>query len=93
MGGSEAHLVLQNLLDIDSDDHADSDLSATGSLACRAMNTVRSEVQEHTWVAFWRTTIDEIDPAAVAQELDISIESVWQARSRVLRRLRQLLMP
>lgn len=42
-------------------------------------------------LAFWRTTIDEIAPAAVADELGVSIESVWQARSRVLRRLRELL--
>jgi RNA polymerase sigma-70 factor (ECF subfamily) len=91
MGGSDAHLRLLNLPDQEPDEHADSDVSATGSLTYRALNIIRREVRETTWLAFWRSTIDEIAPAAVAEELDISIESVWQARSRILRRARQLL--
>lgn len=38
-----------------------------------------------------RFAIDGVDPAVVAAELGISIHSVWQAKSRVLRRARQLL--
>jgi len=64
---------------------------ATAGLAYRVLNIIKTEVKESTWNAFWRSTIDGIHPAVVAEELQISIPSVWQARSRVLRRARQLL--
>ena len=57
----------------------------------RVLNRIRSEVKKTTWDAFWRSTTDGVDPAIVAAELEISIHSVWQAKSRVLRRARQLL--
>ena len=91
IGGSEAYWRLQNVPDHEPDDLSDSGVSASASLTNRALRLIKSEVKETTWLAFWRSTIDEIDPAAVADELQISVESVWQSKSRVLRRLRQLL--
>lgn len=90
-GGDDAHAQLLSLPDSEPDQHADSDVSTEGSLTYRALNIIRSEVKPTTWMAFWRSTIDDIDPAVVAEELGITIESVWQAKSRVLRRARQLL--
>ncbi len=90
-GGTDAHLRLLEVPDEEPGDAADSAVTATGGLTYRALHLVRDEVKQTTWLAFWRSTIDEVAPAAVADELGISIESVWQAKSRVLRRLRELL--
>ena len=90
-GGSDAQFRMLNVPDHHPDDSADSSVSAAGSLTYRAMNIARREVKRTTWQAFWRSTIDDISPAAVAEEMGISVESVWQARSRILKRLRALL--
>ena len=52
-------------------------------------NTIRGDFEEKTWSAFQLTVIEGRPTAEVAAELDLSPESVRQARSRVLRRLRE----
>ena len=37
----------------------------------------------------WRVAIDGVSASAVADELAISVDSVYQAKSRVVRRLRK----
>lgn len=90
-GGTNAQLQLSMLPDLEPDDTADSASSVTSGLTYRALTIVQSEFQEKTWRAFWRSTIDDVAPAVVADELGISIDSVYQAKSRALRRLRELL--
>lgn len=68
--------------------------SAEWDVACEqrlftwAANQVRSEFQEATWQAFWRTAVEGQKAAAVAAALGISTGAVYIARSRVLARLR-----
>jgi RNA polymerase sigma-70 factor (ECF subfamily) len=50
---------------------------------------VRGEFEERTWQAFWLTTIDGRAPAALADELGMTSAAIRQAKSRVLRRLKQ----
>lgn len=51
-----------------------------------AVGQVRSDFQETTWKAFWRTTRGE--PAkAVAKALSMTVPAVYMAKRRVLRRL------
>ena len=57
----------------------------------RALAQVRLEFEERTWQAFWRSVVDGIGSAQVAQELGITAATVRQYRSRILRRLRQQL--
>jgi RNA polymerase sigma-70 factor, ECF subfamily len=90
-GGSAVLLQMNNLPDHEPDDLTDSGISTTASLTSRALRIIKAEVKESTWIAFWRSTVDEINPSTVAAELNISVESVWQSKSRVMRRLRQLL--
>ncbi|MEM7476374.1 MAG: sigma-70 family RNA polymerase sigma factor [Planctomycetota bacterium] len=61
------------------------------NLLHRALEHVREEFQPKSFQAFWRTTIDGILVAQVAEELGITKATVRQHRSRILRRLRQQL--
>jgi RNA polymerase sigma-70 factor (ECF subfamily) len=60
-----------------------------GQLYLRATELVRGEFEERTWQAFWLTVVEDRDPAAVSQELNMMANNIRQARSRVLRRLRK----
>lgn len=91
IGGSSAQQRLAHIVDQPPSSLSDSMVPATNGLVNRVFNVIRREVQEATWQAFWRTTIDDIPPDVVAAELGISVQSVWQAKSRILRRARQLL--
>lgn len=57
----------------------------------RILKIVQSECDEKTWQAFWLTTIEEQSASAVAENLGIGVASVYQAKSRILRRLRKRL--
>jgi RNA polymerase sigma factor (sigma-70 family) len=54
-----------------------------------AANSIRCKFQESTWKAFWLTYVDGMRCEDAAEELGLSIESVYMARGRVLSRLRQ----
>jgi RNA polymerase sigma-70 factor (ECF subfamily) len=54
------------------------------------MERIETAFQPQTWQVFRRTALEGADPALVAGELNLSLESVYAAKSRVLRRLRQL---
>jgi len=55
----------------------------------RIVQVVKGDFKEITWQAFQRYAIDDQPPAEVAIELDISLNSVLLAKSRVLRRMRE----
>jgi RNA polymerase sigma-70 factor, ECF subfamily len=55
----------------------------------RALGLVKNEFEDRTWTAFWRVAVDNHAPADVAAELGITPTAVRQAKSRVLRRLKE----
>ncbi len=57
----------------------------------KAVLGVQNAVDEKTWLAFWRTAVEDQPPAEVAGHLGMSVNAVYLARSRVLRRLREAL--
>ena len=65
--------------DVDHDSHVIS----------RVLMILKTDFDPTTWRAFWLLVVDELAPALVAQELNLSRASVYAAKSRVLRRLRQ----
>jgi RNA polymerase sigma-70 factor, ECF subfamily len=88
-GGTSA---FQRILDIP--DAAESDSMPEGGtfhLARRALDLVRSEFGDHVWQAFWRVSVEGARPDLVAEELGLSVRSVYTAKCRVLRRLRETL--
>ena len=88
-GGTQALVELQMIPeDLDSTICA---ASATTPLIREVLQQVEAEFESTTWRAFWMTAIDGVKAADVAKELGISAASVYQSKSRVLRRLRQCL--
>jgi RNA polymerase sigma-70 factor (ECF subfamily) len=55
----------------------------------RALQLLRTDLQPQTWQAFWECTTEGRPAAEVARRLGLSVEAVYAAKSRVLRRLRQ----
>ena len=60
-------------------------------VVARALQLMQTDFEPRVWQAAWKQIVDEQKPADVAVELDISVASVYQARSRVLRQLREQL--
>ncbi len=58
-------------------------------LCQRALGLVRHEFEDRTWRAFWRVTVEGQSTAEVAAEMGISSSAIRQAKSRVLRRLKE----
>lgn len=58
-------------------------------LVGRAMALMRDEFQPNTWRAFLEMTMEDHPANTVAQRLGMSVDAVYAAKSRVLRRLRQ----
>ncbi len=56
-----------------------------------AAEKVRPTVLESTWQAFWRTAIDGNAPQCVADELGISVGSVYVARNRIIQQLKRVI--
>ena len=54
----------------------------------RALELIRAEFEERTWLAFWRTVVEGQAPKDVAADLSMSPGAVRVAKSRVLHRLR-----
>lgn len=86
LGGSDAlHRLQQHGEDLDSTICSS---SIETPLVHQVMATVESEFEASTWQAFLRNAVDGIPASDVAKDLGVSVASVYQAKSRVLRRLR-----
>jgi RNA polymerase sigma-70 factor (ECF subfamily) len=89
-GGSEAGIQIAQLpapeQPLDSDP---AEAEALRRLVHRGLDLIRSEFEERTWQAFWRTAVEGRAPKDVAVELAMSPGAVRVAKSRVLQRLRE----
>lgn len=89
-GGTTAQERLAALpADAPLDSGSGSSSTGPGSLYRRAVDLLRDEFEERTWRAFWCVAVDGRLPADVAEELGVSLNAVYLAKSRVLRRLRE----
>jgi RNA polymerase sigma-70 factor (ECF subfamily) len=88
-GGSDAYRRFLEL----SDDASESDHSrvALSGLFHQGLAQIQAEFEARTWQAFWEVTVRERPAPEVAQQLGMTPAAVRQAKSRVLRRLRQQL--
>ena len=88
-GGTAALQQMQNVPDELDESISEADIDRR--LPARVLELVQSEIEPRTWQAFWLTTVESRSAREVAQELEMQLASVYQAKSRVLRRLRQRL--
>lgn len=58
-------------------------------VVARAAQLLRPEYSDNCWRAFWETAVNERSGIEVAAELGMTPEAVYQAKSRIMRRLRQ----
>jgi RNA polymerase sigma-70 factor (ECF subfamily) len=92
-GGTEAQRRLVEIPAEQSDDFipmTDSDRASEKKALCRrAIELIRVEFEPRTWDAFWRAFVDMQASAEIAADLGISVNAVYLAKSRILRRLRE----
>ena len=89
VGGTDAQVRLQEVpAPADEVELSESPADVT-ALYQRALRLVQHQVEDRTWTAFWRTTVDSRSTAEVAAELGITPNAVRLAKSHVLRRLRE----
>jgi RNA polymerase sigma-70 factor (ECF subfamily) len=58
-------------------------------LAARALELMKAEFDEKQWKACWASAVEQRPAAQIASELRISVNGVYLAKSRILRRLRE----
>jgi RNA polymerase sigma-70 factor, ECF subfamily len=91
-GGTDAHLRLQEIPDADSGSSVEvAPGGSTAGLYRRALDLIHAEFGDRTWQAFWRVAVEGQTPADVAADLGLTRNAVYLARSRILRRLREVL--
>jgi RNA polymerase sigma factor (sigma-70 family) len=56
-----------------------------------AADQVRANCEERTWQAFWRTAVEGRSGKAVAAELGMSVAAVYQAKGRIIARMKELI--
>jgi len=89
-GGTDAMLRLAQ--HAESLDSTINESNVQSAISQQLLGQVRAEFEPTTWDAFWLTTIEEKPASEVAALTGLSRASVYQARSRILRRLRQRLI-
>jgi RNA polymerase sigma-70 factor (ECF subfamily) len=94
-GGTDAQRAFGQIADeageISKEDDLD-DSSERRLLIRQALRLVSSEYEPRTWQALWRVVVEGQQPADVASELGMTPNAVYIAKSRILGRLRQLLV-
>jgi RNA polymerase sigma-70 factor, ECF subfamily len=86
-GGTDAFQALQEVPDPEPDTVTDAEEKS--GLYRRALDLIRSEFEERTWLAFWQAGVEGQDTAIVATSLGMTPVAVRIAKSRVLARLRE----
>lgn len=56
-----------------------------------AADQVREQVSERQWLVFWMTSVEERPIEDVARECAMSVGSIYIARSRITKRIRELI--
>jgi RNA polymerase sigma-70 factor (ECF subfamily) len=89
-GGTDAQMQMALVGESIPDEASAIDDRREQVLLChRALEIVRAEFEQRTWGAFWRVVVEGQSTADVAAEMRVTPNAVRQAKSRVLRRLRE----
>jgi RNA polymerase sigma-70 factor (ECF subfamily) len=88
-GGSDAQKRLQQVPAPDlPDDDPETMQSETSLIYRRALDLIKAEFEPTTWQAFEAVMLQGLSSAETAKAVGISVNAVYLARSRILKRLR-----
>lgn len=87
-GDSQVLQQLNALADVDTDEEL-LEREYQKELFRKAARAIEQEFAADTWQAFWQTTIEDRAIAEVGEQLEKSAGSIYAARSRVIRRLKE----
>ncbi len=85
--------VVQMLNELPADVEQESTLFWTNyrrKLLHWAADQIKPDFQESSWQSFWMTTVDGRKPEDVAEELNVSLGSVYAAKFRIVTRIRKI---
>lgn len=84
------HTTRDGAVEVDMPDDAElfAEQEYRQRLVSRALDLMQTEFGDSTWRACWETVVNDRPAADVAAELRITVNAVYVAKSRVLRRLR-----
>ncbi len=86
IGGSDSLVILQRVAD--SDAAISEPQQEISLLFLRAVELIRSEFSERDWRVFQRVVIDNFPARDVASEMDLTVNTVYLVKSRILCRLK-----
>ena len=89
-GGSDFRLVLEQMADPQSPLSQQWDQQHDQHVLKTLLAQIRPTLTEETWQAFKLVSVDGKTPAQAAEELNVSVNSVYIAKSRVMTRIRTL---
>jgi RNA polymerase sigma-70 factor, ECF subfamily len=87
-GGTDAQERFLQVPDLPEPSAATDPQEVRGLIMPIGLEMIRGEFEDRTWEAF-RRAIEGQAPAEIAADMGMSIQAVYQAKSRVLRRLRR----
>ncbi len=89
IGGSDAREQLFHLTSSDERQLDEPETDADQAvIARRAMELIQTEFEPATWQAFWKAAVDGRPAREIADDLQMTTNAVYLAKSRVLKRLR-----
>jgi RNA polymerase sigma-70 factor (ECF subfamily) len=88
-GGSDAHDLLEQVC-APTGPLEEDPAEQISDLYRRGLELVRSDFEDRSWQMFWLSVVEGRRSADVATEMGVTAVAVRQAKSRVLRRLREV---
>ncbi len=89
VGGTDMQNRLQEIPESEPESWSESGDCSRASLVSRATQLIRDDFEPHTWQAFWRLAVENHTARDIAADLGMTVDAVYQAKARVLRRLRE----
>lgn len=86
-GGTDFHQFIEAVPEDPVDLHSEQGREEIRQLYDRAMQVIRKTVSEQHWTAFERVVVHGDAPQDVADDLNVSVWTVYKCRTRVLQRL------
>ncbi len=86
IGGSTIQHRLSQVPEISISENEDEEKAI---LTRRALEVMKTDFDQSSWQAFWKSAIDGLTAAEIAEELNITRQAVWQACYRIRKRLRE----